>query len=331
MPETSDIIHVVLAVHDPKGTYSRHAGVVMASIFENTKSRVLVHILHDDTLTAHNRSLLTETASMYKQGVEFHDISSYMEQMMNEDVQNALGIWSVGTMFRLAIPDVISADKVIYLDCDIIVHMDIRELWDIPMGDFPIAGVRHDMVYKRFSASALRLRIMKFDAKDYLVAGLIVMNLSLIRAKYDMTRQIQPWYKRYGHYARCPDQDFINSYFSGKIKFLDRKFLATEPQEGGVILHAVYKPWSEPIGCLMDRLYWETFLKTPWGMHLTPREVVNVMLDVIQGLPYRHLKTGNCYARILYRLRQDLFNSDVILIVKILWQELRHMLFHKER
>ena len=44
-------VHVVLAVYDPKGTYSQHAGVVMTSIFENTQSPVGVHILHDETLT----------------------------------------------------------------------------------------------------------------------------------------------------------------------------------------------------------------------------------------------------------------------------------------
>ena len=30
-------IHVALAVNDPKGTYSQHAGVVITSLFENTK------------------------------------------------------------------------------------------------------------------------------------------------------------------------------------------------------------------------------------------------------------------------------------------------------
>ena len=39
-------VHVALAVYDPTGTYSQHAGVVMTSIFENTKSPVVVHVLH---------------------------------------------------------------------------------------------------------------------------------------------------------------------------------------------------------------------------------------------------------------------------------------------
>ena len=29
-------VHAALALYDPKGTYSQHAGVVMTSIFENT-------------------------------------------------------------------------------------------------------------------------------------------------------------------------------------------------------------------------------------------------------------------------------------------------------
>ena len=41
---TAETIHVALAVYDPKGTYSRHTGVVMASIFKNTDGPVRIHI-----------------------------------------------------------------------------------------------------------------------------------------------------------------------------------------------------------------------------------------------------------------------------------------------
>ena len=39
-----NVVHVVLGVYDPSGTYSRHAGVVMASIFEKTRRLSLIHI-----------------------------------------------------------------------------------------------------------------------------------------------------------------------------------------------------------------------------------------------------------------------------------------------
>ena len=62
-----DKIHVVLAVYDPRGTYSRHAGVVLVSMFSNTKSSMCVHILHDKTLNEDNKSKFIEQAEKFGQ------------------------------------------------------------------------------------------------------------------------------------------------------------------------------------------------------------------------------------------------------------------------
>ena len=45
---SEDKIHVAIALYDPAGTYSQHAGVVITSLFEHTKRDVIVHVLHDD-------------------------------------------------------------------------------------------------------------------------------------------------------------------------------------------------------------------------------------------------------------------------------------------
>ena len=88
-----NIIHIALAFHDPKGTYSQHAGVAMASIFDHTKSPVCVHILHDHTLTDLNRSRLHETAKSFNQQAEFHDISPCVSRL--EDISSLLGARNV--------------------------------------------------------------------------------------------------------------------------------------------------------------------------------------------------------------------------------------------
>ena len=45
-------------------------------------------------------------------------------------------------MFRLFLSDVLRLPKVIYLDCDIVVEMDIAELWNICLNDYAAAAVR---------------------------------------------------------------------------------------------------------------------------------------------------------------------------------------------
>ncbi|MBQ6908780.1 MAG: hypothetical protein IJQ29_01580, partial [Synergistaceae bacterium] len=108
-------IHVALAVYDPKGTYSQHAGVTVTSIFENTKSKVTVHILHDDTLTDLNRERFLNTAKRYGQSIDLINVEDYKNKIGGETLKNIPDYWSVGTLYRLFIPEILkNLDKIIY-------------------------------------------------------------------------------------------------------------------------------------------------------------------------------------------------------------------------
>ena len=326
-----DIVRVVLAVYDPEGTYSQHAGVVMASIFERTQNPVCVHILHEETLTARNRSLLNETAEIFAQAAEFHDVSAYIRQLGDETVQIAQKtLWSVGMLFRLAITDILPMDKVIYLDCDVVVNMDIRELWDIPVDDCSCAGVPDTI--SRFSSTALRMRLMGCDPRKYINSGVLLMNIPRIKKKSNI-RQVIKWFKRYRHYTKFPDQDLINSRFRGEIKFLESRFNNCDsnlraafcddinaPGVAGSILHAnLTKPWSAPKGSAVDRLYWRSFLKTPWG-GLPPEELIDQIIEIFRKSPLTHRRTTQCYRKIFRRLRNDIFSSDIFKIAALLFK-----------
>jgi len=318
-----DIIHIVLAVYDPKGTYSQHAGVVMLSIFEHTDNLVCIHILHDETLTERNRSFLTETAENFAQKVEFHDVSTHVGRLGDEIIQHAQGTkYSVGMMFRLLIPEALPLEKVIYLDCDIVVSMDIRELWDIPLDDFSIAGVR-DVA----NESGLKLELSKFyrwklidcDPKTYINSGVMLMNLTRIRQKFGLTEQYPLWFNQYKHLAHTPDQDFINWRFLDDIKLIDNKFnnyCGRNVYPGGSIMHAIkIKPWKGIDNSDIDRLYWTSYLKTPWG-RLAPEKVVDTLLSFVRDSPYMHRKTAQCFRRIYTGLRQDILKNTLF---KIIW------------
>ena len=144
-------IHVALAVYDPKGTYSQHAGVTVTSIFENTKSKVTVHILHDDTLTDLNRERFLNTAKRYGQSIDLINVEDYKNKIGGETLKNIPDYWSVGTLYRLFIPEILkNLDKIIYLDCDIVVNADIAELWNVDIGDNALAGARDSTSYDIF-------------------------------------------------------------------------------------------------------------------------------------------------------------------------------------
>jgi lipopolysaccharide biosynthesis glycosyltransferase len=326
-----DTIHVVLAVYDPMGTYSRHGGVVMASIFERTKSRVCIHILHDRTLTERNSALLTETAESYGQRVEFHDVTPHMERLGEDALEVTRQIFSIGTLFRLLIPEVLFLDKAIYLDCDVVVNMDIRELWEISVDDCALAGVLDrpaDKPYRWISPKAFRLKRMGCDPAAYINAGVLSMNLSRMRKEYNLVQESVPWFSRHKHYTDTADQDLINAHFRGDIKIIDGRFNnchvsmsanfcndVNDEWIANSILHAILvpKPWEALKGSVVDRLYWRIFLKTPWG-RMSQEEIVDLLIDVSEKSPITHRRTRQCYKTILLRLRKDVLLNDVVVI-----------------
>ena len=112
----------------------------MVSIFENTSHPVTVHIFHDDTLTDDNRQKFLRTAEKYSQQVNLIDVSFYRDK-----IKKSIGAFfkfPIGMLYRAFIPDVLNnLEKVIYLDCDIVVNMDIYELWKIDLQNNSLAGV----------------------------------------------------------------------------------------------------------------------------------------------------------------------------------------------
>lgn len=329
--ENDGVIHAVLAFCDPQGTYSCHAAVVMVTIFERTKSPVCIHILHDETLTENNRALLRETAESFGQTIAFHDVSSRVESIGDVAVELSRH-WSRGALFRFFIQDVVSQDRAIYLDSDILVNLDIRELWEVSLENRSLAGVLDrpgDKPFRRFSAKAFRCLLMGCDPKTYVNSGVLVMDLSRVRKKYDLIPQSVRWFKRHRRRIEFPDQDLINASFRGDIKIINSRFNSArcDGDISGRILHARgnHKPWNSLEGSEMERLYWRTFLRTPWG-RLSPEEVADVMIDVVRDSPYTHRRVSRCYSNLLGRLRRDISRSDAPKIAWLLLKDSFYML-----
>lgn len=308
-------IHVVLAVYDKSGKYSQHAGVVMASIFENTQSPVCVHILHDATLTDENRRKFIRTAEKYGQRTAFIDMTGHVRNIGEEAVTIVSESFSHGSLFRLFIPEVMALDKVIYLDCDIIVNLDIKELWQTDMEGKCLAGVP-DMKKSGFlfSTWGARSRLMGFDMKDYINSGVLLLDLQRIRLFGDMLKACILWFPEHSRHAHLPDQDFINSFFRGEIKHIPNKFNELNIYHSGedAVLHlAGYrKPWSDINGLPREKLYWRMYLKTAWGEDKTAEDIAEILIDIMGSSEYLHRHTKQCYRQIAGRIWRDIFSND---------------------
>lgn len=322
---SKNTIHIALAVYDPKGTYSRHAGVVMASVLRRTESCVHFHVLHDETLSDENRRKLSETyeKNVHMPGgcVHFIDVSSFLNSYYNDNLKQILGIYSKGSVFRLTMPDVLSdVDRIIYLDCDTVVNLDIAELWTefTSKGGYSLLGWREMANWPEPDLDKPQEKIhvdgYGLSRGRYLNSGVLLMNLNKIRTRYkDSGGSLFQNGIKYISLKRpeFPDQDFLNAEFLGDVAYIDLKYNEVPIGDYDDIFNCKKifhfytkgKPWNVVRGCNADILYWDNLMHTPWRDEL----VVSFYNAAVNG-EYYHRHSRDCEQRLWIQLIDNIKN-----------------------
>ncbi len=280
-------IHIALCFHDPGGTYARHAGATLASVFAGASQPVCAHILHDDTLTMENRLKLIQLADHFRQTILFYPVRQ-VDYYRDKSPAPAI---SIGTMYRLLLPELLSLEKVIYLDCDVIVNLDIAELWDIPITDHPVAAVPDQVITSWPPELCLSIRSCQINSDRYFNAGIMIMNLEQIRKQH---RLLDEWIRFVQQFPQTIflDQDILNKLFQTRCLWLDAKYNRfagwdhppiDEVSKTPAIWHfAGNKPWNQHVSAV-DLLYWRSLALTPWGEDVL-EEAVRVMDETFKIL-----------------------------------------------
>ena len=294
------MIHVCFGLHDKSGTYSKFTGTTMLSIFENTSAPVTVHILHDDTLTQDNRDNFIYLAGRCAQTVKFYNVekicpdklSAFLE--LTPEIKNAHV--SVGTLYRLLVPQIIPSDveKIIYLDSDIIVNLDIKELWQVDLGEKILAGVPEIFSYKTADEMNRNFNLCAdgfVKPENYFNAGVLVMNLNLLRAEESKIFDgLRFGFQNVRHRSYF-DQDILNYCFASRSLKLPAKFnrftndFRSEKEPlSKKIYHYAGGSFGFGLGLNMsdalNRLWMKYFSKTPWFDKETIERIYEGFLSV---------------------------------------------------
>ena len=114
--------------------------------------------------------------------------------------------------FRLLLPELLPEyDKIIYLDCDIIVRQDIGRLYaDTDLGDNWLGVVFEAPIEKQ----AERFRALGCDPDRYFNSGFLVMNLKQMREERVSERLLEACRVPY---LEFPDQDALNQVCQGRV------------------------------------------------------------------------------------------------------------------
>ncbi len=122
---------------------------------------------------------------------------------------------TVETYYRYLLPEVLpNLDKVIYLDSDLLINGDLREIWDIDLEDYYLAGVNEIDLVNRFPEYKIKLG---FNLEDLFInAGVLVFNLHKMRQD-NISEHLFSETIRLKDTIMFQDQDVINIALKGKI------------------------------------------------------------------------------------------------------------------
>lgn len=192
-------VHVLFGIDR---SYIPQLGVALESVLRVTSSQVVAHIVHDG-IDGHDRKLIERLA-------DGRGICLWYE-MTDQAIlglEASLDHISRATYFRLAadllLPETVS--RVIYLDVDLIVQEDVRELWEVDLAGMPLGAVADP----GGSASEFALLHQLVGQGSYFNAGVLLFDLASIRSTNHLQKARDLVLSMKFEYA---DQDALNYCF----------------------------------------------------------------------------------------------------------------------
>lgn len=201
-------------VYASDNNFAEMLGISMISLFENNRecSKIDVYIL-DDKINEDNKAKLLSVAEKYNRKIFFIDV----HHLLNSAMKQQRG--SLSTFSRLYITQLIpkEVDKVLYLDCDMIILHSLEELYNTNMDEFYSVGVNDCL-------SDAHLKLIGLNSDNcYFNAGVLLINLSLWNSD-DITDKFEKFSECFKGNVPYADQGIINGVLSKKSKNVDLKY-----------------------------------------------------------------------------------------------------------
>ena len=311
----TDEVHVAFSVCDNTGEYGKYAATAIASLLINTKSHVVIHILHDEETSSRTLSMLSKTARMYNADIFFYKVSIPEDLHMLDSLNNI----TIGTLFRLYLPNVCQVNKIIYLDVDILLNIDIVELWHINIEAVYAAVVIDVENTRNRYIDTLYYKKIGIDKDKYFNAGVMYMNLDYIRNNLSLLDDGLKILTKYNHLAFA-DQDVLNSLFADQVKYVSNIFnyqidLKSEDcriPECSCIMHfsGAVKPWNCIIGDAMNK-HFMAFLCTAYKK--SKYDIASYVNSAVQGYA-RRMDLKHC---ILEKKKGKPFFINILLTLRL--------------
>jgi lipopolysaccharide biosynthesis glycosyltransferase/glycosyltransferase involved in cell wall biosynthesis len=209
--DSRKVIPVVMATNDNYAPYL-FATVNSISRTLNEGYRCRIFVFHS-SLSRKYVDLLENSLEYDNVDVFCIDVSAIAEAQ--ETYSRAH--YSIEMYYRILIPELLDMyEKILYLDCDLIVTRSVSELYEIDLGDNYIAGVRNFCNQSMFNWIKNSL---KLDPANYVNTGVLLFNNVEFQKSEAKKKCFELLKSR--DFLACPDQDMLNYACQNKIKIID--------------------------------------------------------------------------------------------------------------
>ena len=234
--------------------YAGQCAATMASILLNcdATSYLRFHI-SDGGISEENKSKIRELTKIRPFDINFYDMNKYDWSIFPLNRE-----WiSVATYYRLKIPEILPQDieKVLYLDCDVIVEQDLKELWETDISNVILGAVEDCQSIE----NSQRLNL----PGNYFNAGVLLINLKELR-KIDLMKLSREYLTKNQSVIIYQDQDILNGLFCRSCKFLPLKWNANKDMFGPYRAETFYTKYDAREAAYHPAIIHYTSGRKPW-------------------------------------------------------------------
>lgn len=248
-------------VYSSSDLYSEIAGTSMVSLFENNKEVNEINLfIIDNGITDTNKKNLIDIVNKYNRNITFLN-SLDIEEMAGTKIN--VGRWHISTFYRLFLCSILpeTVDRVMYIDCDMIILHSLKEIWEMDMqGKFAYGA-------DDCRGGTYRINIGLVPEHIYINNGFLLINLKAWREN-NIEEKYLEFINRYKGDITYMDQGVLNGVLGSmnRVGLLSLKYNAQT-----VFYDFSYeqiKTYRRPVLAYSQKDYMEA-IKDPIIVHFT--------------------------------------------------------------
>ena len=261
-------IPIVYAVDD---NYAPFLCVSLKSILDNMNKDYFLKVYILNTgISEKNKSRIIEIAeeNCNDVDVEYVDVADRMDSL--KDKTHLRDYYTNAIYYRIFIPSLFPQyEKIIYIDCDIVLINDISKLYNVDLGDNIVAAVHEEAMSSFDCFGSYSEEFLGVPRMQYFNSGLLVINTAEYRKETIETKFINLMLSE--KFEVAPDQDYLNVLLKDRVKLVDVGWNKTPipgkkfPDKLISLIHYKlnFKPWHYK-GVRYEEFFWKYAKETPF-------------------------------------------------------------------